>query len=74
MATKPVVDGLDKQLAGRVRFVRVDINSANGRKIAAKAGVDMVPALIGFDAQGVERWRLNRIPNRVELWRRLINL
>ena len=34
MAAKPVVNGFDKQLAGRVRIVRVDINSPNGKKIA----------------------------------------
>ena len=74
MVAKPVVDGLDKQLAGRVRIVRVDINSPNGRKIATKVGLDMVPTFIGYDGEGLERWRINRVPNRVELWRRLINL
>jgi hypothetical protein len=74
MAAKPVVDGLDKQLAGRVRIVRVDINSANGKKIAIKVGLDMVPTFIGYDGDGVERWRMNRVPNRAELWRRLISL
>lgn len=74
MAAKPVVDGFDKQLAGRVRFVRVDINSPNGKKIAAKAGLDVVPTFIGYDGSGVEQWRSVGIPNRVELWRRLISL
>ena len=74
MATKPVVDGFDKQLAGRVRFVRIDVNSDKGRKIAAKAGVALVPTLIGYDGAGEERWRMQRVPNRPELWRRLIAL
>jgi hypothetical protein len=74
MTAKPVVDGFDKQLAGRVRFVRADINSPNGKKIAARVGFDMVPTLIGYDGEGVERWRMDRVPNRVELWRRLISL
>ena len=74
MAAKPVVDGFDKQLAGRVRIVRVDINSSNGKKIATKVGLDMVPTFIGYDGEGVERWRLDRVPNRVELWRHLISL
>ncbi|HVA26201.1 MAG TPA: hypothetical protein VMW62_17640 [Chloroflexota bacterium] len=74
MAAKPVVDGFDKQLAGRVRFVRADINSPNGKKIAAKVGLDMVPTFIGYDAKGVERWRMSPMPNRLELWSRLIKL
>ena len=74
MAAKPVVDGCDKQMAGRVRFVRVDINSANGKKIAAKVGFDMAPTFIGYDSAGVEQWRTTGVPNRVKLWRKLISL
>jgi hypothetical protein len=74
MAAKPVVDGFDKQLGGKVRIVRVDINSEHGKKIAAKVGLDMVPTFIGYDGEGVERWRLGAMPNRTELWRRLISL
>lgn len=74
MAAKPVVDGLDKQLAGRVRIVRVDINTPNGKKVATKVGLDMVPLFIGYDGKGLQRWRINRVPNRAELWSRLISL
>jgi len=74
MAAKPVVNGFDKQLAGRVRIVRVDINSPNGKKIATKVGLDMVPTFIGYAGDGTERWRIDRMPNRLELWSRLISL
>ena len=72
--TKPVVDGLDKQLEGRVRIVRKDVASPAGKKLASKVGIDLVPTLIGYDAEGVERFRIGRAPNRVELWQRLIKL
>jgi hypothetical protein len=74
MAAKPVVDGCDKQMAGRVRFVRVDVNSANGKKIAAKLGVDLTPTFVGYDADGVEQWRTTGVPNRAQFWRKLISL
>jgi hypothetical protein len=74
MAAKPVVDGIDKQLEGRVRVIRVDVGSANGKKIAAKAGLDLVPTLIGYDRQGLERFRMTRTPNKIELWRKVVSL
>ncbi len=74
MAAKPVVNGIDKQLEGRVRIVRFDVARANGKKVAAKVGLDMVPTFIAYDSEGIERWRTQGTPNRVELWQRLIKL
>ena len=74
MAAKPVVDGFDKQLAGKVRFVRVDVASPNGRKIAVKAGLGLVPTFIGYDAAGMQQWRVEGMPNKMALWRKIISL
>jgi hypothetical protein len=74
MATKPVVHGIEKQLAGKVRIVQLDVASETGRKVAAKVGIDLVPTFIGYDAQGIERWRIGRAPARMELWRRIVSL
>ncbi|HLG74258.1 MAG TPA: hypothetical protein VK009_27875 [Chloroflexota bacterium] len=74
MAAKPVVDGIEKQLGGRVSVVRMDVSTPAGRKVAAKIGLDLVPTFIGYDSQGLERWRVSRVPNRAELWNRLMLL
>lgn len=74
MTAKPVVDGLEKQLGGRVSVVRVDVSSPTGKKVAAKVGLDLVPTFIGYDAKGVEQWRLSEVPKRPELWQLLMSL
>jgi hypothetical protein len=74
MAAKPVVDGLDKQLAGRVRIVRMDVATREGKKVALKVGLDTVPTFIAYGKDGLERWRTARMPSKPELWRRLVAL
>ena len=74
MAAKPVVDGIEKQLGGRVSLVRLDVATTSGRKVAARVALDTVPTFIGYDGEGVERWRITRVPGRVELWNRLMAL
>ena len=75
MATKPVVDGLEKQLGQkRLRIVRIDVGTKEGHKIAGRVGLDMVPTFVGYDPSGNERWRINRVPKRQELWSRVIAL
>jgi hypothetical protein len=74
MAAKPVVDGIEKQIGAKVRIVRVDVSTPEGRKVSAEVGPGMVPTFIGFDAQGNERWRVNHMLSRPELWRRVLAL
>jgi len=73
MAAKPVLDGIEKQVGQRVRFVRMDVATPNGRRVAAEVGLDLVPLVVGFDAQGSERWRTQRV-NRGDLLRRIAML
>jgi hypothetical protein len=70
MAAKPVVDGMEKELGRHIRFVRLDVANANGKKIASQVGLDLVPTFIGYDGQGNERWRYQQLPSKSELWRR----
>ena len=75
MATKPVVDGIEKQLGQkRLRMVRVDVSTKEGRRIASRVSLDLVPTLIGYDPAGVERWRVNHVPKRQELWSKIVAL
>jgi thioredoxin-like negative regulator of GroEL len=49
---KPIVDGLEKKLAGKAEVVRLDITSEVGRHAAAQYGVRGVPTLVLVDGFG----------------------
>ncbi|MEW5829282.1 MAG: thioredoxin family protein [Chloroflexota bacterium] len=54
---KPVVDGLEKELNGRVEFIRLNIQDEAGQELAPLYGFEYTPTFIFFDAQGNEVWR-----------------
>lgn len=54
---KPIVDGLEQELQGRVRFIRLDIQQEVGRELAPLYDFQYTPTFIFFDAQGNEVWR-----------------
>ena len=54
---KPIVDGLEREYAGRLVVIRLDIQSDVGRELAPVYGFQYTPTFIFFDAQGVELWR-----------------
>jgi len=49
---KPIVDGLEKQLAGKAKVVRLDVMSNVGRAAAARYGVRGLPTLELVDGEG----------------------
>lgn len=49
---KPVVDGLERELNGKVRFIKVNIGDDSGAAIASRYGVRGVPAFIMLDGEG----------------------
>jgi thiol-disulfide isomerase/thioredoxin len=57
VAIKPAVDRLQSELRGRLVLRRVDIQSAEGRRLARQYGIDMTPTFIFFDSSGQEQWR-----------------
>jgi thiol-disulfide isomerase/thioredoxin len=57
VAMKPAVDRLEKELRGRLVVRRVDIQSAEGRKLASQYGIEATPTFIFFDSAGSEQWR-----------------
>lgn len=57
VAIKPTVDALEQELEGRLRVIRLDVQSPVGRELAPLFGFQFTPTFIYFDAQGVERWR-----------------
>lgn len=57
VAMKPAVDRLEKELCGKLVVRRVDIQSAEGRKLASQYGIEATPTFIFFDDVGREQWR-----------------
>jgi hypothetical protein len=49
---KPVVDGLERDLAGRLRVAHVDINDDAGRRLTARYRIRAVPAFLLLDPRG----------------------
>jgi thioredoxin 1 len=54
---KPIVDGLEHELQGRVLFIRLNVQEEAGRELAPLYGFQYTPTFIYFDAQGNEVWR-----------------
>lgn len=54
---KPIVDGLEQELEGKVIFIRLNIQEIVGRELAPVYGFEYTPTFIFFDAQGNELWR-----------------
>jgi len=49
---KPIVDGLERELEGQARVVRLSVLSELGQEIAQRHGVRSVPTFLVFDGQG----------------------
>ena len=49
---KPIVDGIERDLEGRARVVRLGVMSSLGSQTARQYGVRGVPTLIVFDGNG----------------------
>jgi thioredoxin-like negative regulator of GroEL len=47
-----VVDGLERELRGRVAFVKVNVTDDRGADIALRYGIHGVPAFIVLDGNG----------------------
>jgi len=51
------VDGLEREYEGRLRVLRLDVQSQVGRELAPLYGFQYTPTFILFDAAGNELWR-----------------
>ncbi len=49
---KPIVDGLEKQVAKQAQVIRLDVTQGMGREAAMRYGVYAVPAFVILDGQG----------------------
>ena len=64
---KPIVDGLESDLAGRARVMRLNILDSVGMQAARRFGVRAVPAFFVVDGQGGVVDAQVGIPNRAHL-------
>jgi thioredoxin-related protein len=49
---KPIVDGLERELEGQARVVRLDVLSTVGRRVAQRHDVRSIPTFLVFDGRG----------------------
>ena len=57
LAEKSKVDRVEREFEGKLLLRRVDIQSAEGKKLSEKYGIERTPSFIFFDADGEEQWR-----------------
>lgn len=61
---KPIVDGIENDLEGRARVIRLSVMSAVGRGAAQQYGVRSIPTFIVFDEDGRPVDQIVGVPNR----------
>ena len=65
LVLKPIVDRLEKELAGKVVVLRLNVNKKVGMDTAALYDIRSVPTFVVFDDYGRELWRQRgRCPDR----------
>lgn len=70
---KPIVDGLERDLAGQAKVVRLDLMSSVGQQAAGHFGVRGIPTLVVVDGAGqvvltqVGLLRPGEVRSRVEM-------
>jgi thioredoxin-related protein len=64
---KPIVDGLERELEGQARVVRLSALNALGQEVAQRYDVRGVPTFLIFDGQGELIGQQVGFPNRSEI-------
>lgn len=71
---KPVVDGLESDLQGKARVMRLNVLDSVGLSAARRFGVRAVPAFFVLDGRGQVAYAQVGIPNRAEVTARVQTL
>lgn len=61
------MNGIEKELEGTVRVVRLDIASNLGKSVAQRYGVSAVPTVLVLDGEGEVVHRESGIPDREDV-------
>ena len=67
LAAKPIVNGIERDLEGRAAVVRLDLLSAEGRRIARRYDVRAIPTILVFDRGKGPLFRQMGMPDRKEI-------
>jgi hypothetical protein len=59
LASKPVVDGLEREFEGKAFVIRVELSSAPGKELGRRYDIDTVPSFVAFDETGRVVFRRN---------------
>lgn len=57
MAMRPLMDSIEREHAGRLVVIRLNVQESAGRTIADQVGLHATPSFLFFDATGREVWR-----------------
>lgn len=57
IAIKPIVDGIEREYEGRLKIIRVNIQSDLGRVLRKPYQFQYTPTFIYLNSQGIEEWR-----------------
>jgi thioredoxin-like negative regulator of GroEL len=52
LVAKPIVDGIEKELGGRARVVRMNVINQEGREAAQRYGIRGLPSTVVLDGAG----------------------
>jgi len=64
---KPIVDGIEKDLEGTARVIRLSVVSESGSQVAQRYGVRGVPTIVVLDGTGQVVAQSAGLPDRAEL-------
>ena len=64
---KPVVDGLERELEGQVRVLRLSVTDGVGGQLALRYGARGVPTMVLLDGEGNVAYVKTGSPNRGEI-------
>jgi thiol-disulfide isomerase/thioredoxin len=71
MAIRPVVDEVEREFAGRLTVVRLNVQDPAGSQVAQAYGFEYTPTFILLDGAGNEIWRAVYALDPAEIRRRL---
>jgi len=57
MAVRPVVDAVEREFAGKLKVIRVNVQDPVGRQLAGAYDLEFTPTFVLFDSQGQQVWR-----------------
>ena len=64
---KPIVDGIEKDLEGTARVIRLSVTSELGSRMAQRYGVRGVPTIVVLDGAGQVVAQSVGMPDRADL-------